>query len=50
MLSEAAREARRQYKKKWNQENRDKVKAAQNKYWENRAEREKKAERKEATT
>ncbi len=40
MLSEAAREARREYKKKWNRENRDKVKAAQDRYWENRAKRE----------
>ena len=50
MLSEAAREARRKYKKKWNQENRDKVKAAQDRYWENRAERESKEAQKGATS
>lgn len=33
-LSEAAKLARREYKRKWNRLNRDKVKAAQNRYWE----------------
>lgn len=33
MLSEAAKEARRAYKREWNRKNRDKVKAAQERYW-----------------
>ena len=36
-LSEAAREARRAYKREWNRKNRDKVKAATARYWEKRA-------------
>ena len=36
-LTEAAREARRAYKRAWNAKNRDKVKAAQERYWERKA-------------
>lgn len=36
-LSEAAKEARRAYKREWNRKNRDKVKAATARYWEKRA-------------
>ena len=37
-MTDQAREARRQYKKEWNRRNRDKVKAAQARYWERKAE------------
>lgn len=37
-MTEAAREARRAYKREWNKKNRDKVKAAQDRYWEKKAE------------
>lgn len=37
VLSEKAREARRAYKRKWNQLNKDKVQAAQARYWERKA-------------
>lgn len=36
-MTEAAREARRAYKRAWNRKNRDKVKAAQARYWEKKA-------------
>lgn len=36
-MTEQAREARRAYKKEWNRKNRDKVKAAQARYWERKA-------------
>lgn len=36
-MSEAAREARNAYKRKWAKENRDKVKAANRRYWERKA-------------
>lgn len=36
-MTEEAREARRAYKREWNKKNRDKVKAAQDRYWEKRA-------------
>lgn len=36
-LTEQAKAARREYKRKWNAANKDKVKAAQLKYWNNRA-------------
>lgn len=32
-MTDAAREARRLYKRAWNQANKDKVKAAQTRYW-----------------
>ena len=44
-LSEKAREIRREYKRQWNARNKDKVKAAQARYWEKRA---KAAEEREA--
>lgn len=34
MLSEQAAEARREYRRKWARENKDKVKAQQERYWE----------------
>ena len=36
-LTEAAKEARRAYKRQWARENPDKVKAAQARYWERKA-------------
>lgn len=36
-ISEEAKARRRAYKKKWNAENRDKVRAAQERYWEKKA-------------
>lgn len=36
-MNEAAKEARRAYKRKWNRKNRDKVAAAQARYWERKA-------------
>ena len=38
ILNEAAREARRAYKRAWNKANPDKVKAAQERYWTRKAE------------
>lgn len=32
-MNEQAKEARRAYKREWNRKNRDKVKAAQDRYW-----------------
>lgn len=40
-LSEAAKRARREYKREWTKRNKDKVKAAQIKYWERKALQEK---------
>jgi hypothetical protein len=37
-MNEQAKEARRAYKREWNRRNRDKVKAAQERYWNRRAE------------
>lgn len=37
-MTEKAKEARRAYKREWNQRNREKVKAAQARYWERKAE------------
>ena len=37
-MNEKAKEARRAYKREWNRRNRDKVKAAQERYWNRRAE------------
>lgn len=34
MLTEKALEARREYRRKWAARNKDKVKAAQDRYWE----------------
>lgn len=36
-MSEAAREARNTYKRKWAKNNRDKVNAANRRYWEKKA-------------
>lgn len=36
-MTENAKAARRAYKNKWAKENRDKVRAAQERYWEKRA-------------
>ena len=36
-MSKAAAEARRAYHNAWNQANKDKVKAAQDRYWERKA-------------
>jgi len=36
-MSEAAKQARRDYKRKWNAENKDKVKQYQRTYWERKA-------------
>ena len=36
-MTEAAREARRAYKREWNRKNRDKCRAAEQRYWERKA-------------
>ena len=36
-MTEAAKQARRAYKREWNRKNRDRVKAAQARYWERKA-------------
>ena len=36
-MTEQAREARRRYKRDWNRRNKDKVKAAQERYWTKKA-------------
>ena len=36
-VTEAAKRAAREYKREWNRKNRDKVRAAQERYWERRA-------------
>jgi len=36
-MTEQAKEARRAYKREWNRKNRDRVKAAQARYWEKKA-------------
>lgn len=36
-MDEKAKEARRAYKREWNRKNPDKVKAAQERYWNKRA-------------
>ena len=36
-MNEKAKELRRAYKREWNRRNRDKVKAAQARYWERKA-------------
>ena len=38
MMDEKAAEARRAYKREWNRKNKDKVKAAQERYWKRKAE------------
>lgn len=46
-LSKEAREARREYMKKYREQNPDKQKVYAARYWERRAERERKAEQEE---
>lgn len=36
-MTDKAREMRKEYKREWNRRNKDKVKAAQEKYWNRRA-------------
>ena len=36
-MTDQAREARRAYKREWNRKNKDKVKAAQERYWDRKA-------------
>lgn len=38
-MTEAAKEARRAYKREWNRRNPEKVKAAQERYWKRKAEK-----------
>lgn len=38
-MTEAAKEARREYKRQWNARNKDKVREAQARYWERKAAR-----------
>lgn len=40
-MTEAAKEARRAYKREWNRANRDRVRASQERYWERKAAAEK---------
>ena len=44
-MTEAAKEARRAYKRAWNKKNKDKVKAAQARYWERKAQQVEQAEK-----
>lgn len=43
-MTEQAREKRREYKREWNRRNRDKVKAAQARYWDRKAAEQQNAE------
>lgn len=36
-MNEKAKEMRREYKRQWNRANKDKVKAAQERYWQKKA-------------
>lgn len=47
-MNEAARQARNAYKRKWNRENRDKVKKYQQDYWNRKAQAMAAAEAEEA--
>lgn len=47
-MTDAARQARREYKRKWNKANRDKVKAAQARYWDKKAREAAEAEQEQA--
>lgn len=49
-MNEAAKEARRAYKRKWAQDNPDKVKAAQERYWTRQGEKLKQEKRTPAAT
>ena len=44
-MTDKAKEARRAYKRKWQRENRDKVKEYQTRYWNKKAEQAEQAER-----
>lgn len=37
MLSEEARQAQREYKRKWREANKDKIKKSNERYWEKKA-------------
>lgn len=43
-MTDKAKEARRAYKRKWQRENRDKVKEYQTRYWNKKAEQQEQAE------
>ena len=43
-MDEKAKEARKAYKKEWNRKNRDKVKAANERYWMRKAQQAQQAE------
>ena len=47
-MNEAAKEARRAYKKKWNAEHRDRVKQYQEDYWNRKAQEAKEHEEEQA--
>lgn len=47
-MTEAAKEARRAYKRKWARENPDKIRAQQERYWSKRAEADAAAQREAA--
>ena len=49
MMDEKAREARRAYKREWNRRNKDKVKAAQERYWIRKAEADRRTESEKVT-
>lgn len=48
IITERAKELRRQYKRDWNRRNKDKVKAATERYWERKAAAAAKADGQEA--
>lgn len=39
-MNEAAKQARKEYQRQWRNKNKDKVKAAQERYWEKKAKEE----------
>lgn len=43
-MTDKAKEARRAYKREWNRKNPDKVRAAQERYWRRKAEKEEQAD------
>lgn len=47
-MDEKAKEARRAYKREWNRKNRDKVRAAQERYWARKAAAAESADKEEA--
>ena len=49
LMDEKAREARRAYKREWNRRNKDKVKAAQERYWIRKAEADRRTESEKVT-